>query len=58
MRVTTKMLTSSLLNNVNNNIGKLQEYENQLSSGVRVTKPSDDPIAAAQLLEAKSALNS
>jgi flagellin-like hook-associated protein FlgL len=36
MRVTTKMLTQSLMNNINNNLGKLQEYENQLSSNVKV----------------------
>jgi flagellar hook-associated protein 3 FlgL len=58
MRVTTKMLTSSLLNNVNNNLGKLQEYENQLSSNVKVDKASDDPVAAAKILKAKSALKS
>ena len=58
MRVTSKMLTRSLLNNVNNSLSKLQVYENQVSSSVRVTKPSDDPIAAAKILEANSALNS
>jgi flagellar hook-associated protein 3 FlgL len=58
MRVTTKMLTASLLNNVNNNLSKLQEYENQLSSHVKVDKASDDPVAAAKILKAKSALNS
>ena len=58
MRVTTKMLTSSLINNVNNNLSKLQVYENQLSSNVRVDKVSDDPVAAARILKAKSALNS
>jgi flagellar hook-associated protein 3 FlgL len=58
MRVTTKMLTSSLLNNINNNLSKLQEYENQLSSNVKVDKASDDPVAAAKILKAKSALKS
>ena len=58
MRVTTKMLTSALLNNINNNLSKLQEYENQLSSHVKVDKASDNPVAAAKILKAKSALKS
>ncbi len=58
MRVTSKMLTRSLLNNVNKNLSQLQVYEDQLSTSTRVTKSSDDPIAAAKILEANSALNS
>lgn len=58
MRVTNKMLAQSLMNNVNNNLQMLQKYENQLSSGKRTNKPSDDPIAAAQILNARSALKS
>ncbi len=58
MRVTSKMLTGSLLSNLNKNLNQLQVYENQVSSSVRVTKPSDDPIAAAKILKANSALNS
>lgn len=58
MRITNKMLTSSLLNNVNNNLSQLQKYENQLSSKVKVDKISDDPVAAAKILKAKSELKS
>jgi flagellar hook-associated protein 3 FlgL len=58
MRITNKMLTSSLLNNVNNNLTQLQKYENQLSSKVKVDKISDDPVAAAKILKAKSELKS
>lgn len=56
MRVTNKMLTSSLLTNVNNNLNQLQKYENQLSSKVKVDKISDNPVAAAKILKAKSEL--
>jgi len=56
MRVTTKMLTQSLINNVNVNLQNMEDYQNQLSSGKRIAKPSDDPIATAQLLSAKSAM--
>lgn len=57
MRVTNKMLAQSLMTNVNNNLQKLQQYENQLSSGVQVDKASDDPIAAAKILGAKAELS-
>lgn len=58
MRVTTKMLTNSLLGNVNKNLTRMQTYEDQVSSSVRVNKASDDPVAAAKILKAKSELNS
>jgi flagellar hook-associated protein 3 FlgL len=52
------MMTSSLLNNVNNNLQKLDEYSNQVASSIKVDKASDDPVAAAKILKAKSELNS
>ena len=56
MRVTTKIISQSLLTNLNNNLGKLQEYQDQLSSGKRLNSISDDPAATARLLTAKSAM--
>ncbi len=56
MRVTTKMLTQSLINNVNVNLKNMEEYQNQVSTGKKITQPSDDPIATAQLLSTKSAI--
>lgn len=58
MRVTNRMMVSSLMGNVNNNLNQLQKYENQLSSKVKVDKISDDPVAAAKILKAKSELQS
>lgn len=58
MRVTNRMLTSSLMGNVNNNLNLMQKYENQLSSKVKVDKISDDPVAAAKILKARSELKS
>jgi flagellar hook-associated protein 3 FlgL len=56
MRVTTKMLTTSLMDNVNNNLNIMQKYENQLASKAKVDRVSDDPVAAAKILKAKSEL--
>lgn len=56
MRVTTKMLTQSLLRNVNVNLQNMETYQQQMASGKRVNRPSDDPIGTAQLLGTKSAI--
>lgn len=56
MRITTKMLNQTLINNINTNLQKMEEYQNQISSTKLITKPSDDPIATGQLLSTKSAL--
>ena len=56
MRITNKMMTQSLINHANSNLRKMDEYQNQISSGKTINKPSDDPIATGQLLSAKSAL--
>jgi flagellar hook-associated protein 3 FlgL len=50
------MLTHNLINNVNTNLQKMEEYQNQIASGKKINKPSDDPIANAQLLITKSAI--
>lgn len=56
MRVTTKMLSQSLINNVNTNLNRMEKYQNQLSSGRLIDRPSDDPVATSRLLAAKSDL--
>lgn len=56
MRVTTKMLSQSLINNVNTNLNKMEKYQNQLSSGKIINRPSDNPVATSRLLVAQSAL--
>ncbi|NLG33443.1 MAG: flagellar biosynthesis protein FlgL, partial [Syntrophomonadaceae bacterium] len=56
MRVTNRMLNNITLNNINHNLTKMGEFQQQLSSGCRVNKPSDDPIAVTKLLMVKSTL--
>lgn len=58
MRITNKMLSMTTLNNLNKNLARLDEYQKQNSSGVKVNVASDDPVAAAKILKAKSAMNS
>ena len=54
MRITNNMLVQDLLWNANRNLSSLSEKQNQLSSGQRVTRPSDDPVAVTQILKYKS----
>ncbi|WP_442602608.1 flagellar hook-associated protein FlgL [Paenibacillus sp. KN14-4R] len=43
-RVTQNMLSSQLLTNLNKNLNNSQVFQNQLSTGRKINKPSDDPV--------------
>jgi flagellar hook-associated protein 3 FlgL len=46
MRVTQGMISSNLLRNLSNNYSELNKYMNQLQTGKKIDKPSDDPLVA------------
>jgi flagellar hook-associated protein 3 FlgL len=50
MRVTQQMLSQTTLNNMEANMARLGQLEAQITSGTRITRPSDDPIGTAQAL--------
>jgi len=54
MRITNNMLVQDLLWNSNRNLASLSDKQNQMSSGKRVTRPSDDPVGITQILKYKS----
>ncbi|MCG0278677.1 MAG: flagellar hook-associated protein FlgL [Thermanaeromonas sp.] len=58
MRITNRMLISNVLTNINNNLKVMSNTQKQMSSGKRVSRPSDDPIVVARVLSFKSALDS
>ncbi|MBL0385515.1 flagellar hook-associated protein FlgL [Tumebacillus sp. ITR2] len=45
MRVTQSMMNSQFMRNLNLNNDRLTTYQDQLASGKKLNKPSDDPIA-------------
>jgi flagellin-like hook-associated protein FlgL len=49
-RYTTRLPYDRLLSGLRVNFGRLLESQTQISTGVRVSKPSDDPAAAARIL--------
>lgn len=48
MRVTQSMLSSNMLRNLNVSYGKMSKYQEQLTSGKLVNRPSDDPVVAVK----------
>ncbi len=53
MRITTSMMTSSFLANLNNNLNSMQTYQTQLATGKRITKLSDDPVGVLGSMNAR-----
>jgi len=45
MRVTNSMLVNNLMRNLNNNMNKLDKFNNQLATGRKYAHISDDPVA-------------
>ncbi|WP_172196385.1 flagellar hook-associated protein FlgL [Saccharibacillus qingshengii] len=43
MRVTSNMMSATLLNNLNRNASKMNNTQLQMSTGMKINKPSDDP---------------
>jgi flagellar hook-associated protein 3 FlgL len=53
-RITNSMTSRSVLADLENVYNQLTQTQNELSSGVKLTKPSDDPFGASQALQYKS----
>ena len=57
MRITQSMLSETTLNNLESNMSRIDQLEGQITSGLRITKPSDDPIGASQALTFQSGID-
>ena len=51
MRISTQMMYEQNLRGVTNAQGKWLGYGEQMTTGQRVNRPSDDPIAASQAVD-------
>jgi flagellar hook-associated protein 3 FlgL len=58
MRVTQSMVAANSVRNLSDNYAKLEQYQNQVSTGKKITKPSDDPVAALKGMYFTNNLNS
>lgn len=56
LRVTQGMLNTQLLRNLNGNLGRMDKLQDQLSTGRRINKPSDDPVGISFSMRYRSEL--
>lgn len=56
MRITNKMMTNNVLYNINSNKNSLSKLEEQYSTGLKIQRPSDDPIIATRALKFRTNL--
>lgn len=57
MRVTQSMLSNNLLRNLNRSYSEMDKYFNQLNTGKKFNRPSDDPVAAMRGIGFRSELH-
>lgn len=58
LRVTQTMMNTQLLHNISNNLGRLNNLQNQMSTGRRINKPSDDPVGLTFSMRYRSEITS
>jgi flagellar hook-associated protein 3 FlgL len=57
MRITLGMMVDTTLANIERNQQRTTDLQNQLTSGSRITKPSDDPIGTARALNFQQSID-
>ncbi|GGN93246.1 flagellar hook-associated protein FlgL [Saccharibacillus kuerlensis] len=56
IRMTSNMMSSTLLGSLNKNLYNMDKLEGQISSGRKINKPSDDPVGVTYALRYRSQL--
>lgn len=54
MRITNNMLIKNMLWNANNNLVSMSSYQNQMATGKKITRPSDDPVGITKVMKYKT----
>ncbi|HHU19862.1 MAG TPA: flagellar hook-associated protein FlgL [Bacilli bacterium] len=57
MRISQSMISNNMLRNISGSYGNLNKYMNQLSSGKKITRPSEDPVVAMKGMNYRSQLS-
>lgn len=57
MRVTNKSLVRTFLSDLNTNLNNMRKYQEQLSSGKEIRRPSDNPSGAVKVIRYTTAIN-
>lgn len=58
IRVTSNMMSTQLLSNLNKSLYDMNKISNQVSTGRKINKPSDDPVGTTYALQYRSDLSS
>jgi len=56
-RVTQTLLNNTIMSNLNRSVEKLMDIQSKLSSGKRLTSPSDDPVGTASAIRLRAGLS-
>lgn len=56
MRVTQSMLSNTMLRNLNTSYSKMGQWQEQLSSGSKLLRPSDDPVGTTKAMSYRTQL--
>lgn len=57
MRVTSKMMTTNALNNINRNKTNMSTLANQYSTQQKIQRPSEDPVVAVRSLKYRTSIS-
>ncbi|WP_096550432.1 flagellar hook-associated protein FlgL [Ureibacillus thermosphaericus] len=57
MRVTQSMLSSNMLRNLSNSYSKMGKLQDQITTGRKFTRPSDDPVSTVKGMSYRTDLN-
>lgn len=57
MRITNGMIQRQALSGLQNNMSGMSRIQEQIASGTRISRPSDDPVGLGTVLEANSSLS-
>ena len=57
MRITNKVMQNNALSNINRNKELQDDLNNQIATGKRIMKPSDDPVIAIRSLRLRGDVN-
>ncbi|NME05066.1 flagellar hook-associated protein FlgL [Psychrobacillus sp. BL-248-WT-3] len=57
MRVTQSMLSNNMLRNLSSSYNKMGDLQNQLNTGKKITRPSQDPVVAIKGIGYRTDLN-
>lgn len=58
IRVTSGMMSTQMLSNLNRNLNRMDNMSNQISTGRKINKPSDDPVGVTYALRYRAELAS